>query len=447
MQRVLLFLILALFLASCGSSREGSANLAHLYDPQKMALRPHYRLLHQNDSLSILQFRVPSRELLYQRQLEEGGFEAQFQLRWALVHSLNDAAPIDSGKLKVVDFSESLKNKTLTGEVQIRHRRSFDQPEKENFILYLNLIDLNRQSSFSNFINFSREGINAKAYFSLEDTAGRAIYKDHLPPGVAFQLKHPLEPSHYYARLYTREFPLALPPYAKSAEKSFELKPDSNLKLVTEQPLRLPQKGLYHFLIDSNQWQGYSILSISPHFPMVGSYRDMAEPLRYITTQREYEALQAVLDDPEALRTWVENFWLLRAGSRDRARELIARYYGRVEEANRLFSSYQEGWKTDRGILYVIYGPPAQVFRNDREEDWVYGNDNSSLSFYFRFRKMKNPFSDNDYELERQDFYRYGWGQGVESWRSGRVFGNKEIRRLQDEQDQLQYRSRNPVWY
>jgi hypothetical protein len=127
----------------------------------------------------------------------------------------------------------------------------------------------------------------------------------------------------------------------------------------------------------------------------------------------------------------------------------VAAYFGRVESANRNFSSYLEGWKTDRGLMYIIYGPPSEVYRNQQSETWIYGDRNSSLSYIFNFVKVENPFTDNDFALNRLSEYRYGWGQAVGAWRNGRVYGTKDIQREQNARDaQLRQQRASPtVWY
>jgi len=43
--------------------------------------------------------------------------------------------------------------------------------------------------------------------------------------------------------------------------------------------------------------------------------------------------------------------------------ELMEEYYQRVRFANANFGTYKEGWKTDRGMVYVILGPPNEIER------------------------------------------------------------------------------------
>ena len=173
----------------------------------------------------------------------------------------------------------------------------------------------------------------------------------------------------------------------------------------------------------------------------------LGPPLRYLTTRREYDELSEAFNNPPELKKLADEFWLNRSGSVERSKILLQAYYNRVQEANIFFSSYLEGWKTDRGIIYVIYGPPNRVFRSSEGENWIYGDQNSSLSYYFTFTKVNNPFSDNDYAMERLNSYRYGWGQAIEAWRNGHIYNSKDIKREQDEQQQSQYRQGPTYWY
>ena len=124
-------------------------------------------------------------------------------------------------------------------------------------------------------------------------------------------------------------------------------------------------------------------------------------------------------------KTAVDSFWLYAGGSHDRARELVRKYYHRVEDANDFFSSYIEGWRTDRGLIYIVYGPPNIVYKSSNSENWVYGAENNFNSLTFSFLKVINPFTDNDYRLERSQFLKKSWFNSVEMWRQGRVHAEK----------------------
>ncbi|MBD3290675.1 GWxTD domain-containing protein [candidate division KSB1 bacterium] len=50
--------------------------------------------------------------------------------------------------------------------------------------------------------------------------------------------------------------------------------------------------------------------------------------------------------------------------------ELREEYYRRVEFANQQFSTFRDGWKTDRGMIYIIFGPPNDIERHPFERSY-----------------------------------------------------------------------------
>jgi GWxTD domain-containing protein len=89
----------------------------------------------------------------------------------------------------------------------------------------------------------------------------------------------------------------------------------------------------------------------------------------------------------------------------------------RVREANELFSSCVEGWKTPMGITYIICGPPdyveCQGFGN---EIWYYDlGGNRGLSVPFRLN-LENEFG-KYYEIVPFSVNDYLWQQFVDRWR------------------------------
>jgi hypothetical protein len=94
----------------------------------------------------------------------------------------------------------------------------------------------------------------------------------------------------------------------------------------------------------------------------------------------------------------------------------IRRYYKRVEEANRFFSVAAEGWKSDRGMIYLVYGPPAVVYRTQDSEEWTYGEAGNPMSVRFLFNlNVNRPVP--DFEMLRSENYRNTWNMAVSNWR------------------------------
>ena len=87
-------------------------------------------------------------------------------------------------------------------------------------------------------------------------------------------------------------------------------------------------------------------------------------PLVYLMTSEEQGSYPALT--PEGKRRWLRLFWEKRdptAGTpRNEAQE---DFYARIAEANRRFreggSAQIPGWRTDRGRVFIKYGPPDEV--------------------------------------------------------------------------------------
>lgn len=70
-------------------------------------------------------------------------------------------------------------------------------------------------------------------------------------------------------------------------------------------------------------------------------------------------------------KKFLDRFWKERDPSPGtKTNELLMDYYKRYEDANQKFSTpNREGWKTDMGRVYLVYGPPAQIEKHEFESD------------------------------------------------------------------------------
>ena len=176
--------------------------------------------------------------------------------------------------------------------------------------------------------------------------------------------------------------------------------------------------GFLFLQLDTTIREGVTLFSFSSHYPSLKSVNQMVKPTRYICSRSEYNKLV----NSELLKSAIDYFWRDKTGSSDRAREIIKKYYNRVVTANEHFTSYVEGWKSDRGMISIIYGPPSIVSKLNDREIWIYGDEKNVNSLSFVFNKMENPFTENDYKLQRSPMYKSSWYRAVDSWRSGRAY-------------------------
>ncbi len=154
------------------------------------------------------------------------------------------------------------------------------------------------------------------------------------------------------------------------------------------------------------------------YFPEIKTVDAMANCLRYITSRAEYEGIMNNKDPQKK----IEQFWLDCGGSQDRAKELIRIYYKRVEEANRYFSAGIPGWKSDRGLIHIIFGNPQSIEHKRGSEIWFYGDPNNAASLRFVFDEATNKTLNNYYILRRDRLYKAQWERAVTSWRNGKIY-------------------------
>jgi GWxTD domain-containing protein len=84
------------------------------------------------------------------------------------------------------------------------------------------------------------------------------------------------------------------------------------------------------------------------------------EDVAYIITDEERAAFKRLQTDDER-ENFIENFWLRRDPTPDTVEnEFKEEHYRRIAYANENFASGIPGWKTDRGRIYIMYGPPDE---------------------------------------------------------------------------------------
>ncbi len=85
------------------------------------------------------------------------------------------------------------------------------------------------------------------------------------------------------------------------------------------------------------------------------------EDVSYIITDEERQAFKRLQTDEER-QSFIEQFWLRRDPTPDTAEnEYKEEHYRRIAYANERYASGIPGWKTDRGRIYIMYGPPAEI--------------------------------------------------------------------------------------
>lgn len=106
-------------------------------------------------------------------------------------------------------------------------------------------------------------------------------------------------------------------------------------------------------------------------------FREAINQLQYIATNEEIKRLKKA--KPEDRESEWNSFWKEKDPTPStETNEFKEEYYRRIEYANAHYGGTQKGWRTDRGKIYIIYGPPDEIERYPYElhsmpyEIWYY---------------------------------------------------------------------------
>ena len=409
----------AVFFMGCYSTTKVSdQNIVDIYKNDFHTLHPEFRLLHVNDSTSLVYFKINESELLYERKTLSDSFSAAAKIFCRVTFNYESPFVMDSVST-ILNLQSATNNKQeyAVGSIPLKMNRG------NRYLLTINTYDINGKRNETTYIDANKMDFLGSQNFLVRDPSnGHILFTSSFDSTmrVAIQCMHSVRK--LYVRYYRNKFPIASPPFSADEYDSPQLYADSSFSILTNNniaQLTLKSKGMYHIQADSNDMEGLTLFRFDESYPDVTQAYQMVAPLRYISSNEEFDQLKNSKNPKQD----VDNFWLTASGgSKDRARELIHNYYSRIQDANRYFTSYQEGWKTDRGMIYLIFGPPNSIYRTSSGENWVYGEERNYMALSFNFAKLDNPFSDNDYALQRAATYRNLWYNAVDLWREGRVY-------------------------
>jgi GWxTD domain-containing protein len=110
-------------------------------------------------------------------------------------------------------------------------------------------------------------------------------------------------------------------------------------------------------------------------------YADFISKVRYIISGKEEKTFLKLPDSEKD--KFIEDFWARRDPYPNSGEnEFKKQYFDRIDQANKLFlSEGKPGWLTDRGRIYILFGPPMERITNPLgagsmrcSEVWYYGS-------------------------------------------------------------------------
>ncbi len=378
-------------------------------------MHPELICYHLSADSSALYFKLRAEELLYTRKDPAQPFSAEVQFEIMLISA--DFLYTDTLVFKYSDINESQDQRDLIG------RHDIALPEGKAYFLDITVKDLNRRLSVETSLLVKKDDTSSRQNFLLTNSQTLApLFHDNVAPGETVYItserytgsRLDLQASRHKVALPPPPDSFSKPRYITSLEEpivpmiesfgTFELNADS---------------GMHVFHVPETE-SHFTVYAWNATYPSITTVDGMIQSLRYITSRPEFERISKSNYPKKEL----DDFWIDIGGSKDRGRELIRIYYQRVQEANYYFSGITEGWRTDRGLIHIVFGNPNKIEISSGQETWIYGEESNLNSLVFHFYKVENPFSDQVYRLERNPAFEPGWERALSSWRNGRIYSD-----------------------
>ena len=134
----------------------------------------------------------------------------------------------------------------------------------------------------------------------------------------------------------------------------------------------------------------------------------------YLLTD-DLRSIWSSLENLEGRKRFLFQFWQMKDSDPSTPmNEFRQDYFKRVDYANRNYRAFtKQGWSTDRGRVYILYGPPSDIERHPNEpnlypyEIWEYDHIQSGVIFVFGdFEGYKNfRLLHSNLDGEIKDYY------------------------------------------
>ena len=421
-------ILLTAVLNSCKTTQQtvDYKDLSYLYNPTKSPINPRFNVINKTDESSVLSVRFSTADLFFSEANPQNVPTAEVQLNVKLYNlsqakALADTALLNLSIIKVTGKPEYVFEVPLTVE------------KGNDYLAEVKILDRLRLLVSQSFVQFDTKSDNNRYNFRMQ---GHFDKNELFSPILRIDEYVNLVYSRghidsLFVSFYKPFREVPYPPSMLLPEKTLDYDP---LKVVAipysdTLPMMFPKEGIYLCSVDRSISEGFTLLNLGLTYPKLTTPEVMIEPLVYLANQDEMAELKTAAKPKAAL----DEFWIKCGGNVDKSRELIRIFYTRVLYSNYYFTSYMEGWRSERGMIYIIYGPPDKVYKTSDGESWGYkkpvikskwgGRFTVTDSYlFFNFKRRENAFSDNDFFLSRSETLITFWDKAIASWRKGIVF-------------------------
>jgi GWxTD domain-containing protein len=403
-----------------------SKDLSYLYNPTKNSLNPRYNITNESDNGSSLAVKFFSDELYFSEANPQGIPMASILITVKLYNTGQGRILADTAFYNLNIVKEE-NRKEYTYRIPLRVQPGAEYMAELKILDRVRLQVIQAFVPFNTLSYFNRYNFRAQGHFAKNQIFSPVLRINEYVNLV--YLRGHLDS--LYISYYKPYTAIPYPPSMLLPEKTIDYGPDTTIAIPYSDtiPMMFPRSGIYLVSAERDINEGFTFINLGTTYPNLTSPEVMIWPLAYLISEDELNNLRNSTRPKLAL----DEFWIKCGGNIEKARELIRIYYTRVYYSNQYFTSYTEGWRTDRGMIYIIYGPPDKVYKSTEGESWGYRKPIIKSSWgtryrikdeylFFNFKKKSNIFTDNEYYLSRSETLITLWEQAIASWKKGIVF-------------------------
>ncbi len=392
----------------------GSEQLAYIYNPYITTIHPKVFVKKNNLDDIDLYVLINDNELLFSKANAPNMNMASIRIFYKIMESYENSTLIDSCQ-RVVSVMKSDNPRTYSIKLKLK------PVELDKFVVQTTVTDMTRGKMNIAFTEVDKKNPYCSDNFMVTHADNMQPYPErYTKPGNDLRISYlcPKEAQLITLGTLPPDTQIPLNPYASDPAVEDSTLFNNITKAGLDFSMQDTHEGLYMATADTNFNQNLVIPCFGGDFPNINTPEEMLKPLAYLTTPEEFNALV----NAKNKKLSVDEFWYGCSHDLKKAKEQIKIYYTRAIYANIYFTDYRKGMFTDRGMLYIVMGPPKMLAITSDSEIWTYKDNRSGQKVKFVFRKRASRLNGSNYVLRRSTEYKTYWDKAVKTWRSGNIY-------------------------
>ena len=411
----ILFFSYTVFLIACNSGKNYYRSFNYPYEIDvKDLLMADVQVVHSDDRYSYLYYSISSSQLKYKKTDFDSLYTSAIKVSYEYPDKKSSRAKGDTAFFIFYDHVKKTKEHLVTGKIKLKI------PSGYYGYIDFSFFDMNSGKRGLKCVFVNKKSRSTSCNFLVQRKGHKMSnwnfyqkYDTLLISNERVKNAHQL-----FVRFFEFEQMMAFPPFSPIESLSPSKFSNQFILNAFDGKFFLPvsSQGVYLCRTDTSSSEGLSLIALDNDKFQEVSKEQKLYSLRYILTNDEYSKLVSgeVKD---------EEIWEQFAGSKQRSLMLMKEWCRRIMVSNFFFTRNKEGYKSDQGMIYLVFGSPSIVERTNEKERWHYGLESSLNSFIFEFERVPDGLFEDNFRLIRGTQNKTKWYNAVDIWRNGRVYG------------------------